>query len=224
VTVEKTDKPDITREHFDSAESMLTGSADRILAIGNPPEDESNVTAELRDSDRWHTVRFSSFESRSVRVDAGTIDSDRVPGLVGLDTVRDDWENWNNEEWPGLEAARTAHGRRDDLDERWYRRRAGIQPPAASAAHRPFDVADVETATTRDPPPEAPSTPDAVGIDVARSGGRTVLATVHGADLRIHYSEQGANHATQESRLRTYLDGWADAAEGQLPVAIRRRR
>jgi hypothetical protein len=220
VTVEEADKPDITREHFDSAESMLTGPDDRILAVGNPPEDEANVAAELRDSERWHTVRFSSFESRNVRVDAGTRDAERVPGLVGLDTVRDDWENWNGEEWPGLETARTAHERRDDLDGRWYRRRGGVQPPAASVAHRPFDVADVEAATNRDPPPSAPSTPEAVGIDVARSGDRTVLAAVHGSDLRIHYSEQGANHATQESRLRTYLDGWADATEGRLPVAV----
>jgi hypothetical protein len=55
---------------------------------------------------------------------------------------------------------------------------------------------------------------------VARSGDRTVLAAVHGSDLRIHYSEQSANHATQESRLHTYLDGWADATEGRLPVAV----
>ena len=221
VTLEEVDKPDITREHFDSAESMLTGPHDRILAVGNPPDDDSNVAAELRDSDRWHTVRFSSFDSHNVRVDAGTLDANRIPGLVGLETVTDDWENWNGEEWPGLEAARTAHEERTDLDQRWYRRRAGVQPPAAAAAHRPFDVADVRAAVERAPPADAPSTPDAVGIDVARSGDRTVLAAVHGPDIRIHYSKQGTNHATQESRLRTYLDGWTDGRGGEtLPVAV----
>ena len=221
VTIEETDKPDITRDHFDSAESMLTGSDDRILAVGNPPEDESNVAAELRDSERWHTVQFSSFDSHNVKVDAGTASdsSERVPGLVGLETIRDDWENWNGEEWPGLESARTAHTNRTDLDQRWYRRRAGVQPPTAAAAHRPFDVADVEAAVARSPPSETPATPDAVGIDVARSGDRTVLAGVHGDEIRIHYSEQGTNHATQESRLGTYLEGWSDPRD-PVPIAV----
>jgi hypothetical protein len=218
VTLEEVDKPDITREHFDSAESMLTGETDRILAIANPPKDESNVAAELRDSDRWHTVRFSSFDSHNVRVDAGTLDADRIPGLVGLETIREDWENWNGEPWPGLETARTAHEERTDLDQRWYRRRAGVTPPAASAAYRPFDVSDVEGAVER-MPETAPPTPDAIGIDVARSGDRTVMAAVHGDDLRIHYSEQGTDHTTQESRLRTYLDGWLQGSE-TAPIAV----
>jgi hypothetical protein len=219
VTIEEVDKPDITRDHFDSAESMLTGPDDRIVAIANPPVDDSNVAADLRDDDRWHTVQFSSFESHNVRVDAGTLDDQRVPGLVGLDTIRDDWENWIGEKWPGLEAARRSHEERTDLDQRWYRRRAGIQPPAASSAHRPFHVSDVEAADnhTPDQPPAAPS---AVGIDVARSGDRTVLAGLHGDHLRIHYSERGSNHTQQESQLRTYLDGWADALDGTLSIAV----
>lgn len=217
VTIEEIDKPDITKEHFNSAESMLTGSDDRILAIGNPPRDESNVAYELQESDRWHTIQFTSFDSHNVRVDAGEIDAERIPGLVGLQTLRDDWENWNAEAWPGLETARTAHRERTDLDERWYRRRAGVMPPAATEAHRPFHVADVEAAT--DCVPEtAPAKPEAVGIDVARSGDRTVLAGVHGDDLRIHYSEQGADHTTQEGRLCSYLDGWTNG--GMPSVAV----
>lgn len=221
VTIEEADKPDITRDHFDSAESMLTGADDRILAVGNPPEDESNVAAELRDSDRWHTVQFSSFDSHNVKIDAGTIaeSNDRIPGLVGLETIRDDWENWNDEEWSGLENARVAHTNRTDLDQRWYRRRAGVQPPTAAAAHRPFDVSDVESAVERSPPSETPPTPDAIGIDVARSGDRTVLAAVHGDDIRIHYSQQGTNHATQETRLRSYLEGWSKPRT-RLPIAV----
>lgn len=218
ITIEECDKPDITQEHFDSAESMLTGATDRILAIGNPPKDESNVAYQLQESDRWHTIKVSSFDSHNVRVDAGDIDADRIPGLVDLETLKDDWQNWNGEEWPGIETARTAHQHRTGLDPRWFRRRAGIIPPAATEAHRPFHVADVKAASGR-VPELAPAAPDAVGIDVARSGDRTVLAAVHGDDLRIHYSEQGANHTTQEGRLRTHLDGWV-AGDSRLSIAV----
>lgn len=211
VTIEEVDKPDITREHFDSATSMLTGPADRILAIGNPPADESNGAHDLKESDRWHTIQFSSFDSHNVRVDVGELAAERVPGLVGLSTLKDDWETWHEESWPGLETARTAHRDTPSLDERWFRRRAGVMPPAGAEAYRPFYVADVEAASER-APETVPPTPDAVGIDVAWSGDRTVLAGVHGDDLRIHYSEQGTNHTTQERRLRTYLDSWAAMA------------
>jgi hypothetical protein len=207
VTVEEADKPDITREHFDSAESMLTGPEDRILAVGNPPRDETNVAYELRESDRWHTVQFSSFDSHNVRVDAGELEADRVPGLVDLATVRDDWENWNGEAWPGLGAAREAHKVNDSLDERWFRRRAGVIPPAGAAAHRPFDVATVQAAYDR-AAADAGETPSAVGIDVARSGDRTVMVGVHGDALRVHYSEPGADHRTQTRRLQALLDEW----------------
>lgn len=207
VTIEEVDKPDISREHFDSAESMLTSAEDRILAISNPPEDEANVAHSLKESDRWHTIQFSSFDSRNVLVDVGETDADRVSGLVDLETVREDWETWNSELWPGLETARAAHRRRDDLDSRWYRRRAGAMPPAGASAHRPFHVADVQAAWDRDAE-TAPETPDGVGIDVARSGDRTVLAAVHGDVLRIHYNEQGTNHTAQEPQLRRSLDEW----------------
>lgn len=216
VTIEEADKPDITREHFDSAESMLTSAEDRILAISNPPTDEANVAYELADSDRWHTIEFSSFDSHNVLVDAGEIDADPVSGLVDLDTVRDDWENWNSEPWPGLESARTAPARRDDLDARWYRRRAGVMPAAGASAHRPFYVDDVREAWRRDAA-TAPGAPSGVGIDVARSGDRTALAGQHGDALRIHYEEQGADHTTQETQLRDLLDEWP---MGDVHVAV----
>lgn len=214
VTIEEVDKPDITRAHFDSAASMLTSGADRMLAISNPPEDEANVAYELKESDRWHTIEFSSFDSHNVRIDGGELDADRIGGLVDLATIRDDWAVWNGEPWPGIESARTAHTRRDDLDTRWYRRRAGVMPPASASAHRPFDVDDVEAAWTRETA-TAPTAPDGVGIDVARSGDRTVLAAVHGDELRVHYEERGTDHPTQERRLRTHLDEWP-----AVPIAV----
>ena len=207
VTIEEVDKPDITQEHFDSAESMLTSEDDRILAISNPPEDESNVAYELAESDRWHTIEFSSFESRNVKVDAGETSDDRIPGIVDLDTITDDWENWNGEPWPGLETARTAHRTRDDLDVRWYRRRAGVMPPSGSAEHQPIEAADVSVAWDRCPTSDTDD-PSAVGIDVARSGDRTVMIGVHGDELRAHYAERGNYHTTQETELRKHLDEW----------------
>lgn len=208
-TLEERDKPDITQEHFDSAESLLTGDRDRILAISNPPEDESNVVYDLMEDDRWHTIQFSSFDSHNVQVDAGEINDDRIEGLVDLETIREDWRNWNGEEWPGLETARTVHLTRDILDIRWYRRRAGVIPPEGSAAHRPFDVGEVESAWSR-VPTATTNAPSAVGIDVARSGDRTVMIGVHGDQLQVHYAERGADHTTQESQLRRILDEWPD--------------
>lgn len=209
VTIEEVDKPDITQAHFDSAESMLTSEDDRILAISNPPEDEANVAYDLAESDRWHTIQFSSFDSRNVKTDAGETSDDRLPGLVDLETIREDWEQWNDKAWPGLETARTAHLTRDSLDSRWYRRRAGVIPPSHAAAHRPFDVADVEAAWDRTASATA-DVPTAVGIDVARSGDRTVMAGIHGNVLRVHYAERGSDHTSQESALRRHLDEWSD--------------
>lgn len=202
VVIEEADKAYITPEHFDSAGSSITSGEDRMLAVCNPPRDEANVVAQKLDSDRWHVIQFSSFESHNVRVDAGELDAPKIPGLVDLETIREDWEAWNDEPWPGVDTARTAHDRRDDLDERWYRRRAGIIPPASAAVHRPFSVADVEAAWEREPQ-TVTAVPQGSGVDVARSNDRTVLASVHGDAVRIHYSEQGTDHPTQEARLRS---------------------
>jgi len=214
VVIEEADKAYITPEHFDSAGSSITDANDRMLAVANPPEDESNVVYEKMQSDRWHVIQFSSFDSHNVQVDTGAVDEPKIPGLIDTETIRDDWEAWNNEPWPGLEQARTAHDRRDDLDARWYRRRAGIIPPAGAAAHRPFQRADVEAAWERDPDVDSLA-PEATGVDVARSGDRTVATGVHGDRLRVHYAEQGANHVEQAEDLTQILDEWTDH-----PIAV----
>jgi hypothetical protein len=205
--IEEADKPGITHEHIDSAESTLTDADDRLLVICNPPTDETNVVHDLIESDDWHTLRFASWDSRNVRVDAGAHPGPKIPGLVDLSEVRESWASWNGEPWPGLETARTAHERRDDLDDRWYRRRAGVMPPEGAAAHRPFDAADVEAAHGRDPG-RVRETPAAVGIDVARSGDRTVMVGVHGRALRVHYAERGSNHREQERALADLIGEW----------------
>lgn len=206
VTIEEVDKPDITPEHFDSAGSMLTDDTDRFLAIANPPRDETNVAYQKAESDRWHTIQFSSFESHNVRVDAGELDAEKIPGLVDLKTVREDWENWNNEPWPGYETAKHAHENRDDLDERWYRRRAGVMPPAGASAYRPFYLSDVGMAVDAIPrTPDAHETPRGVGIDVARKGGdKTVVCRLFADHARFDVWGQ-QDHNDNESDIRDVL-------------------
>lgn len=205
VVIEEADKAYITPEHFDSAGSSVTDKNDRMLAVANPPEDEGDVVYEKMHSERWHVIQFSSFDSHNVLVDAGEIEGPKIPGLIDLETIEADWEAWNGEPWPGLEEARTAHERRDDLDVRWYRRRAGIIPPASATVHRPWTVADVEAAWERSP--ESTTTePQSMAIDVARSGDRTVATGVHQNALEVYYEEQGTDHVTQEQRLRDILD------------------
>jgi len=45
VVIEEADKKYITREHFDSAGSSITDDSDRMLAVANPPLDETDVVA-----------------------------------------------------------------------------------------------------------------------------------------------------------------------------------
>jgi hypothetical protein len=220
VVIEEADKAYITDEHFDSAGSSITDDNDRMVAICNPPKDESNAVHERLESGRWHTIRFSSLDSHNVRVDAGELEAEKIPGLIDLETIQEDWEAWNGEPWPGLEEARRVSDPdrsafRTDLDERWYRRRAGVMPPAGAAAHRPIYVDDVEAAWDRDHP-HLTTGPSGSGIDVARSGDRTVLETARfrtdgrPGPIDVKYSEQGTNHATQESTLRDLLEQWPD--------------
>jgi hypothetical protein len=208
VTIEEADKPDISREHLDSAESLLTGGTDRLVVINNPPEDETNVVADLAESERWHTIQFSSLDSHNVRVDAGELDTDRLPGLVTLETVRENWEAWNGEPWPGLDEARTAHDRRTDLDVRWYRRRAGVIPPDTAAVARPYEATTAKQAYT-DPAATnyfgaaGESRPLGTGIDVAGPGSdRTVAVTYYrNGDLAIRYTTTDASYPEQETAL-----------------------
>ena len=99
VVIEEADKPYITENHFESAGSSVTDSGDRIVAIANPPRDESNVVYDKMKSNRWHTIQFSSFDSHNVRYDMGKEDN-YIDGLVDLPTLADDWEAWHQEEWP----------------------------------------------------------------------------------------------------------------------------
>lgn len=206
--IEEADKPAVDEEVLDSMRSLVTDEQDRMVAIANPPKDEANSIVPLMESSKWDVIEFSSFQSHNVQVELGEVDGEKIDGLATLTKIQDDWEEYNDEAWPGVDAARKSH-ERDDLDERWYRRRLGVMPPDTASAHRPFTVSNVEAAWERDV--DAPREPAGVGIDVARTGGdQTVLAGVHGDQLRIHHAERGANHRDQEEALRGVLDGWPE--------------
>ena len=100
VVIEEADKKYITEEHFSSSRSTVTSAEDRMLAVANPPKDETGVVYQKMQSDQWNVIQFSSFESHNVLVDAGKLDDEHLPGLVDLPTIAEDWEEWHDEPWP----------------------------------------------------------------------------------------------------------------------------
>lgn len=225
VVIEEADKKYITEEHFDSARSSVTGSSDRMLAICNPPRDEANAVYDRIGGDMsndWHSIQFSALNSHNVRVDAGEIDAERIDGITDLDTVKDDWEAYNGEAWPGIDTARALTNPdspqfREDLDERWYRRRGGVMPPARSAAWRPITKSAVLGAWKREHP-EYQITSDAMGtgVDVARSGADwTIAATALGERVDIRFEEAGDNHTHQRDAIQ---DAYRSASTH--PIAV----
>jgi hypothetical protein len=203
VVIDEADKPDVGSSHFGAATSTASSGDDVVIAIANPPEDKSNVVYEKWQSDRWHTIEFSSFDSHNVKRELDGLPADddrhRIPGLVNLDLVVDDYDAWNGYDWPGAEQAQHAvvmddQGRRvarddhtRDLDPRWYRKRLGVMPPAGQGVLRPFYEGHVDAGVQRYRAavddgrlPVRPGRDAAaqMGTDIARDGGdRTVTIT-----------------------------------------------
>ena len=229
MVIEEADKPSINEEHFDSAESNVTDANDRMVAICNPPRGEENIVYQKRQNDKWHVIQFSSFESHNVVNDLEEGDEGYIEGLVSLSKLKENWKDWNSEEWPGLEDARRVSaprldddGRptfvddkslrenpdfRTDLDERWYRRRCGIIPPDGAEAYRPFYVADVDAAVEEiEAPSGRPEPPIGVGVDLARKGGDstavTILFETH-AELVVW---SNSSHPENYSKVREIVD------------------
>lgn len=220
--VEEADKDAVDDEVIESMESIVTDDKDRMIVVANPPKDELNIVNELRNDPKYHNLNFSTFDSHNVKVELGERDGTMIPGLATIQKLRDDWESYNAEPWPGVEEARYAHDRthekfRNDLDQRWYRRRGGVLPPDTAGAHRPIYVSNVQDAWERTPDPEKTSqNPTAAAIDVASSSDSTVLAAVHNNELRVYYSQTGTHHAEQRRRLWNILDEW----ENDFPIAV----
>jgi hypothetical protein len=111
---------------------------------------------------------------------------------------------------PGVEKAEYAHVERDDLDERWYRRRAGVIPPESAGAYRPFTIADVEESYVQRVPGGDTDNiaPDGLGLDVARAGGDwNALAGVFDGEIVVLDRWQGVDHNRNETLVRAHTDG-----------------
>jgi len=219
--IEETDKDDVTADTVDAMRSLIPEwETSRMLAVGNPPRDEANVFADIIDErSSWHVIRVSSFDSYNVLVETGAAEGETIDGMATLSALRKDWEDYHDESWPGVEQARAwstpeHEAFREDLDERWYRRRAGIIPTAGAAKNRPFTLSLVNGAY--DPDGVTGTGPRrGTGIDVARSSDRTVQIDERDMVLDVAYAEPGTDHTVQFNAMWDLLDADPDA-----PIAV----
>ena len=211
--IEEADKSDVTEATFEAMESLVSDQRDRLVAIANPPDDETNSLQRLYEDSTWTVVRKSSFESHNVQHGLEGDDDDVIDGLATAWKIKQDWQSYVDEEWPGLEQAEAwtvnpdAETFRNDLAAEWYKRRGGIIPPGDAGVHRPLDPELVEE---RYQPSTNPTrnTPTALGVDVARSGDDTVASGVHDDVVVIEYEERGTDHTEQEQALAELLRQW----------------
>ena len=222
VIVDEADKDDVTDKTLDSMDSLISDQNDRMVIVSNPPEDETNVVANLDQIGIPATkLQFSTFDSHNVQVERGARDGETFPGLTGLHKLKKKWTAHNGEAWPGYEEALAMSTRgspefREDLDSRWYRRFAGIMPPAGAAENRPFDLDLVDAAYVSDPATvDRSGRRRGTGIDVARSGDRTVQIDEQDRYLDVVYSQPGTDHTVQFREMWANLD-----AEPDAPIAV----
>lgn len=230
VVIDEADKPDVGPGHFDAATSTASSTQDVCVAICNPPQERGDVAFQKWDDDRWHTIEFDSFDSHNVQRDLGELPDDDprgyIPGLIELDLVIEDYENWNGRDWPGVNEVRQAFtvedGKRvarDDwrtLDPRWYRKRLGVMPPAGRGTLRPFYERHVDQAVemyrivTDDgaaPSKARGSTVTQMGGDVARDGGdRTVIVARWDTGLLSVELKQRVNDHPENKELYRSTD------------------
>lgn len=232
--VEEADKPGITYEHIDSVRSTVTDEGDRILVVANPPTDESNCVYRLVQSDQWHKVNFASWDSHNARIERNREDGETIGGLADIHKIKQDWFEYHEEDWPGIEQiiqwSDPWYGSeesgvvtpsdppnetfRDDLHTNWYKRRAGVVPPQGAEAWRPFSVSDVRAASNRERSINA-QTPDVLAIDAARKGGDvTVGMALYDESAREVYRKQGTDFVTQRLEIQKKLNKWPDVSVG----------
>ena len=214
VIIDEADKKDVDLDTLDSMDSLISDQNDRMVVVNNPPEDETNAVARMGEIGiEAAKLQFSTFDSHNVQVERGARDGERIPGLTGLHKLKKKWEAHNGEAWPGYEEARAMSTRghadfREDLNTLWYRRFAGIMPPAGAAQNRPFDL-DIVNSQFVDDLEDGPRR--GTGIDVARSGDRTVQIDERGGVLVVEYSEAGDNHTRQFNRIWENLEAEPEA-------------
>jgi hypothetical protein len=231
--IEEADKPDVDGDVIEAMRSLASDDQDRLIAIANPPQDETNSIYPLMDHRKWEVLEFSTFDAHNVRVDVGDVEGPKIDGIADMSKLQDDWEEHHpSTPWPGIEETRRISAPKldedgtpvftnadhlednpdfqKDLSKRWYRRRAGIMPPDGASVHRPFGVSLVREAWARgdqvDQPIEALPRPEGSAVDVARSSDRTVLATVYGDIARLGYNQRGTNHLDQGPEIERELE------------------
>jgi hypothetical protein len=210
VIVDEADKDDVDLDTLDSMDSLISDQNDRMVVISNPPEDETNAVANMAEVGiEPSKLTFGTFDSHNVQVERGARDSDRIPGLTGLHKLKKKFEAHNGEAWPGYDAARRMSTRdsedfREDLNTLWYRRFAGIMPPAGAGKNRPIELDAVNAAYTGSI--DTTRARRGSGIDVARSGDRTVMAAERDGVLPIEYSKPGTDHTVQFREIWDALD------------------
>jgi hypothetical protein len=206
--IEETDKDDVTAETIDAMRSLIPDyETSRMLAVGNPPESVPDVFDRITDEDSaWNVVRISSFDSYNVRVETGEVEGETIDGMATVSALREDWRDYHDQEWPGVEQAEAwtdpkSPDFREDLDERWYRRRGGLLPPDTASTHRPYDSDAAKDA--HDPTIDVGrGYPIGSGIDVARSSDRTALVTLWSTGhWTVRYTTRGTDYPTQEDEL-----------------------
>jgi hypothetical protein len=184
-----------------------------MVIISNPPEDETNAVANMAEIGiEPAKLSFSTFDSHNVQVELVRREGEWIPGLTGLDKLKKKWEAHNGESWPGYEAARAmslpgSEQFRKDLNTLWYRRFAGIMPPAGASKNRPIELDAVNAGYVENADDLDTNRPrQGTGIDVARSGDRTVQIDERKGVLEVAYSEPGTNHTVQFERIWANLD------------------
>lgn len=209
VIVDEADKKDVGLETFDSLDSLISDDNDRMLILSNPANDETNSVERLSEVGiNPVKMNFSTFQSHNVLVEKGLRDGEHIPGLATLDRLKTKWRSYNGIEWPGFDDAKAMSDPaspqfRDDLSSIWYRRFAGIKPPAGASENKPFTLDDVQRAFNED---AVGSTYRGSGIDVARSSDRTVMVHERSGFLDVAYSKPGTNHTTQFNAIWRQLD------------------
>jgi hypothetical protein len=217
VIVDEADKKDVDLETLDSMDSLISNRNDRMVVISNPPEDETNAVANMGEVGLEPSkIQFSTFDSHNVQVERGAREGNRIPGLTGLHKLKKKWEAHNGEAWPGYEEARAMSTRgtntfRSDLNTLWYRRFAGIMPPAGATKNRPIDPDLVDVGFVDANELDAAGRRAGTGIDVARSGDRTVQIDERRGTLAVEYSEPGTDHTVQFNQVWSNLEGDPDS-------------
>ncbi|WP_089650101.1 DEAD/DEAH box helicase family protein [Halobacterium hubeiense] len=213
VIVDEADKKDVDLETLDSMDSLISDQNDRMVVISNPPEDETNAVANMPEIGlEPEKLQFSTFDSHNVHVELDRRSGDRIPGLTGLHKLKKKWEAHNGEPWPGYDEARAMSlpGHEDfrkDLNTLWYRRFAGIMPPAGASKNRPIELDVVNRAYVANADDlDTSGSREGSGIDVARSGDRTVQIDEREGALDVEYSEPGTNHTVQFNKMWRGLD------------------